>query len=192
MWCQNSETFTPIWARPDARVSSGGHCPDFIWQEGLAYQSEADTFPRFEVSSSLGDQLDRVSVGTKAAMPQTTRSGRFTDVAKRTVVHPPGTFPDETAVPGFQTGDIVQTAGLTVYEPDDGTVHFARWTPLDQNAVSRSAVPPPAREDEVAGRGGSRRHDRAFWRGRGVIGRGGLLPWSTCNSRRRSTDRPLS
>ena len=45
---------------------------------------------------------------------------------------------------------------------------------------------------QLAGGGGSRRHDRAFWRGRGVIGRGGLLPWSTCNSRRRSTDRPLS
>ena len=40
------------------------------WQEGLAHQSEADTFPRFEVSSSLGDQLDRVSVGTRAAMPR--------------------------------------------------------------------------------------------------------------------------
>jgi hypothetical protein len=26
-------------------------------------------------------------------------------------------------------GDIEQTAGLTVYDPDDGTVHFAEWRP---------------------------------------------------------------
>jgi hypothetical protein len=31
-------------------------------------------------------------------------------------------------------------------------VHFARWRPFDQNAVSRSAVLAPAREGEVAGR----------------------------------------
>ena len=49
-------------------------------------------------------------------------------------------------------GDIEKVAGLTVNEPDDGVVHFARWRPLDQNAVSRSAVPAPAREDDGAGR----------------------------------------
>jgi hypothetical protein len=50
------------------------------------------------------------------------------------------------------TGDIQRAAGLTVYEPDDGVVHFARWRPFDQNAVSRSAVSAPAREDDGAGR----------------------------------------
>jgi hypothetical protein len=33
-------------------------------------------------------------------------------------------------------------------EPDDCVVQFARWSPLVQNAVSRSAVPAPAREDD--------------------------------------------
>jgi hypothetical protein len=41
-------------------------------------------------------------------------------------------------------------AGLIVYEPDDGLVHFARWRRFDQNAVSRSAA--LAREDDGAGR----------------------------------------
>jgi hypothetical protein len=49
-------------------------------------------------------------------------------------------------------GDIEKTAGLTVYEPDEGMVHFARWRPIDQNAVSRSAVPPPAREEDGTAR----------------------------------------
>ncbi len=49
-------------------------------------------------------------------------------------------------------GDIEKAAGLTVFEPDDGMVHFARWRPLDQNAASRSAVLAPAREDDAAGR----------------------------------------
>jgi hypothetical protein len=50
-------------------------------------------------------------------------------------------------------GDIASTAGLTVQEPDDGVVHFARWRPFDQNARSRSAVPAPARPSD----GGARR-----------------------------------
>jgi hypothetical protein len=50
------------------------------------------------------------------------------------------------------TGDIASTAGLTVHEPDDGLVHFARWRPFGQNAVSGSAVPAPAREDDGVGR----------------------------------------
>src|SRR5690349_13953733 len=50
------------------------------------------------------------------------------------------------------TGDIANTAGLTVHEPDDGVVHFARWRPFDQNARSGSAVQAPAGEDDVAGR----------------------------------------
>ena len=64
----------------------------------------------------------------------------------------------ETRKPGIDypcmTGDIEKTAGLTANEPDDGVVQFTRWRPLDQNAVSRSAVPPPARDDDGAGRGG--------------------------------------
>jgi hypothetical protein len=64
----------------------------------------------------------------------------------------------ETWKPGIDhpciSGDITSTAGLTVHEPDDGVVHFARWRPFGQNAVSRSAVPAPAREDDRAGRGG--------------------------------------
>jgi hypothetical protein len=52
------------------------------------------------------------------------------------------------------TGDIASTAGLTVHEPDDGVVHFAKWRPFDQDAVSRSAAPTPAREDDVASRRG--------------------------------------
>jgi hypothetical protein len=51
------------------------------------------------------------------------------------------------------TGDIASTAGLTVHEPDDRLVHFAKWRSFDQDTLSRSAVPAPAREDEVAGRG---------------------------------------
>ena len=50
------------------------------------------------------------------------------------------------------TGDIGRAAGLTVYEPYEGVVHFARWRPFHQHAVSRSAVPPPAREKDGAGR----------------------------------------
>jgi hypothetical protein len=41
----------------------------------------------------------------------------------------------------------------SVYESDDGVVHFAGWIPFAQNADSRSAVLAPAREDNVAGRG---------------------------------------
>jgi hypothetical protein len=50
------------------------------------------------------------------------------------------------------TGDIAKTAELTVHEPDDGVVHFARWRPFNQNAVSRSAVPAPACEDDEGAR----------------------------------------
>jgi hypothetical protein len=35
---------------------------------------------------------------------------------------------------------------LTVKEPDDGAVHFARWRPFDQNALSRSPILAPARD----------------------------------------------
>ena len=63
----------------------------------------------------------------------------------------------ETWKPGIgqpcMTGDIERAAGLTVLEPDHGMVHFAKWRPFDQNAVSRSAVPSPAREDDAAERG---------------------------------------
>ena len=48
--------------------------------------------------------------------------------------------------------DIEKVAGLTVFEPDDGVVHFGRWRPFDQNALSRSAILAPAREDDGAGR----------------------------------------
>jgi hypothetical protein len=54
-------------------------------------------------------------------------------------------------------GDIASTAGLTVHEPDDGVVHFAKWRPFGQNALARSAVPSPAREEEDAGRGNTSR-----------------------------------
>jgi hypothetical protein len=57
-------------------------------------------------------------------------------------------------------GDIASTAELTVHEPDDGAVHFARWRPFYQDAVSRSAVPSPAREEDAAGGMYSRRHER--------------------------------
>jgi hypothetical protein len=52
-------------------------------------------------------------------------------------------------------GDIEKVAGLTVHEPDDGVVHFARWRPFNQVAVSRSAVPSPAREEDAAARDGA-------------------------------------
>jgi hypothetical protein len=65
--------------------------------------------------------------------------------------------PFETRKPDIDypcmTGDIEKAAGLTVYEPDDGVVHFARWRPFNQNAVSRSAILPPAREEDGGGRG---------------------------------------
>jgi hypothetical protein len=49
-------------------------------------------------------------------------------------------------------GDISSTAELTVQEPDNGIVHFTSWRPFDQNAVSRSAVPAPTRENDGGGR----------------------------------------
>src|SRR5262245_17006541 len=52
---------------------------------------------------------------------------------------------------------------MRVKEPDRGVTHFARWgsfDPATRNAISRSAVPAPAREDDGAGREGSHRHDR--------------------------------
>jgi hypothetical protein len=63
----------------------------------------------------------------------------------------------ETWKPGIRyypcmMGDIASTAELMVHEPDDGIVHFARWRPFDQNAVSHSAVLAPAREDDGVGR----------------------------------------
>ena len=74
-----------------------------------------------------------------------------------------GTF--ETWKPGIDhpcmSGDITSTAGLTVHEPDDGVVHFARWRPFDQNAVSRSAVPAPAREEDRVGIWGAMTHSGA-------------------------------
>jgi hypothetical protein len=75
----------------------------------------------------------------------------------------------ETRKPGIpyprMRGDIEKAAGLTVFEPDDGVVHFGRWRPFDQNALSRSAIVAPVSEEDVAGRGDSLRHDRAFQRG---------------------------
>jgi hypothetical protein len=65
------------------------------------------------------------------------------------------TGPFETwkqGIPYACLGDIARTAELTVHEPDDGVVHFARWRPLNQDALSGSAVPAPAREDDRAGR----------------------------------------
>src|SRR5262245_30403365 len=60
-----------------------------------------------------------------------------------------GTF--ETWKPGVpdpcMRGDIARTAELTVHERDDGVVHFARWRPFNQNAVSRPAVLAPASEE---------------------------------------------
>jgi hypothetical protein len=38
------------------------------------------------------------------------------------------------------TGDIASTAELTVREPEDGIVHFARWRPFDRDAIFRFAV----------------------------------------------------
>jgi hypothetical protein len=52
-------------------------------------------------------------------------------------------------------GDIETAAGLTVKEPDDGVVHFARWRPFDQNALSRSPILAPARDWPDPGMEGS-------------------------------------
>jgi hypothetical protein len=52
-------------------------------------------------------------------------------------------------------GDIASTAELTVHEPDDGIVHFARWRPFDQNALSRSPILAPARDRPDTGMEGS-------------------------------------
>jgi hypothetical protein len=46
--------------------------------------------------------------------------------------------------PPCMAADIEKTAGLTVHEPDDNVVHFARWRPFDQNAACRSAFSGPA------------------------------------------------
>ena len=58
--------------------------------------------------------------------------------------------PFETRKPNIDypcmIGDIETAAGLTVKEPDDGVVHFARWRPFDQNALSRSPIVAPARD----------------------------------------------
>jgi hypothetical protein len=68
------------------------------------------------------------------------------------------TGPFETRKPDIDypcmTSDIASAAGLTVHEPDDGVVHFARRRPFRQDAVSRRAVPAPAREDDASGREG--------------------------------------
>jgi hypothetical protein len=50
------------------------------------------------------------------------------------------------------SGDIALTAELTVHATDHGEVHFAKWRPLDQDAISRFAVPAPARETNEGGR----------------------------------------
>src|SRR5262245_9275230 len=64
------------------------------------------------------------------------------------------TGPFETWKPGIDhpcmSGDIASTAGLTDHEPDDGVMHFAKWRPFVQNAVSRSAILAPAREEDGA------------------------------------------
>ena len=43
-------------------------------------------------------------------------------------------------------GDIGTAAGPTIKEPDDGVVHFAKWRPFDQNALSCSPILAPARD----------------------------------------------
>ena len=62
----------------------------------------------------------------------------------------------ETRKPGIDypcmSGDIETAAGLPVKEPDDGVVHFARWRPFDQNALSRSPILAPARDRPDLGR----------------------------------------
>jgi hypothetical protein len=64
------------------------------------------------------------------------------------------------------TGDVERTAGLTAFERDDGVVHFGRWRPFDQNALSRSAIVAPASEEGLTSRVVARRHDRAIRRWR--------------------------
>src|SRR5262245_45265442 len=109
----------------------------------------------------------------------------------------------ETWKPGIDhpcmSGVIEKVAGLTVHEPDDGVVHFARWRPLDQNAVSRSAVPAPASEQDTAGRGGSHRYERLSMVGpQAIFGGSGMkrrtlvinsAQESLGNGRRRQTER---
>src|SRR5436190_12831248 len=65
----------------------------------------------------------------------------------RGIVGPFETWKPDIPYPCMRA-DIASTAELTVHEPDDGIVHSAKWRPLDQNAVSRSAVLAPAREDD--------------------------------------------
>ena len=75
------------------------------------------------------------------------------------------------------SGNIEDAAGLTVYEPDNGVVHFARWIPFGQNAVSRSAVQPPAREEDGAGRVVALEHVvRSMRSGEGIDMQAGTLP----------------
>jgi hypothetical protein len=78
----------------------------------------------------------------------------------------------ETLKPGIpypcMIGDIASVAGLTVHESDDGVVHFAKWTPFDQDAVSRSVGLAPARESVGAAMGTTCQHERLPTAGRQV------------------------
>ena len=58
------------------------------------------------------------------------------------------TGPFETRKPGIDYPCMT-------HEPDDGVVHFAKWRPFNQDALSCSAVPAPAREADRVGRGGA-------------------------------------
>ena len=94
----------------------------------------------------------------------------------RGIVGPFETWKQGTPYPCLR-GDIEETAGLTVSEPDNGVVHFARWIPFDQNAVSRSAVQPPAREQDGAGRVVALEHIvRSMRSGEGLDMQAGPLP----------------
>jgi hypothetical protein len=52
----------------------------------------------------------------------------------RGIVGPLETWKPASPYPCLK-GDIEKVEGLTVYQPDDGVVHFARWKPIDQHAV---------------------------------------------------------
>jgi hypothetical protein len=80
--------------------------------------------------------------------------------------------------------DIASTAELTVHEPDDGVVHFAKWRPFAQNAVSRSAVLAPALEKDVAGTGRTSRYERLS-----LLGCAGIAATSGIRLRRASPHR---
>jgi hypothetical protein len=133
-WSQSITGVTQIWIEPVKRADGRRH-----------YTSGRGLLMTARLGSPDGEILE-------AAHNAVCEACRV--LMSRGIVGPFETWKQGILYPCMM-GDIEKVAGLSVYEPDDGGVHFARWRPLDQNAVSLSAVLAPAREEDAAGKRGS-------------------------------------